>query len=91
MQIDVPQPARVLVIADATGKGSGGEGSCGLADNGNQITFGTDAVHTGDSFTLNTVTDPESGSHTFTLICGESQSDLSISNVHISAVTLSPN
>jgi len=91
VQIDVPRPSRVLVIADANAQGASGEGSCGLADNGTQITFGSDAVHTGDSFTLNTVTDPVSGNHSFGLICGESSSDLRIANVHISAVTLSPN
>lgn len=92
VQIDIPRPSRVLVMADGDGTpGGGGHGSCGLTDNGTQITFGSDGILSGDAFSLNTVTDAVSGTHTFGLICGESSSDLTISNVHISAVTLGPN
>ena len=91
VQVTIPQAARVLVVADANGEGSGGSGSCGLTDNGNQIAFGNDSISTGDSFALNAVTESESGTHTFGLSCSESSGNLTIANVHISAVTLGPN
>ena len=42
-------------------------------------------------FALNAVTESESGTHTFGLSCSESSGNLTIANVHISAVTLGPN
>jgi hypothetical protein len=93
--LQLPRPARVLVVADARAAASAGNasGACQLLADNAGITLGSqfgnvDGV--GDFFALNGVSGVlPAGQHNFSLFCTQSVGSFVVTDRHISAVSLS--
>jgi hypothetical protein len=92
--LQLPRPARVLVIADATALSTGtAAGACQLLADNTGITLGTTftgVTPDGEHFALNGVTGVlPPGQHTFSLFCSQAAGAFQVAERHISAVSLS--